>query len=149
MLESAYVLYRAERYDLKGKQVLKTQGKYYLVDTGIRCALAGGRGQDYGFVLENIVYFELLRRGFAVKVGVIAGQEVDFVAVRSGRTIYYQVSATILSEDTRERELRPLRAIADNYEKVVLSMDHTPMNDYEGIRHIHLIDFLLQAEDRD
>ena len=144
MLINAYVLYRAGRYDLKGKQQLKTQGKYYIVDTGIRGELVGRRGQDYGFVLENIVYFELLRRGFDVKIGSLAGQEVDFIATRPGQTMYYQVTATMLAEETRERELRPLRAITNNYEKVVLSMDRTPMADFDGIRSVNLIDFLLE-----
>ncbi|MCL2105688.1 MAG: ATP-binding protein [Oscillospiraceae bacterium] len=144
MLINAYVLYRAGRYDLKGKQQLKTQGKYYIVDTGIRGELVGRRGQDYGFVLENIVYFELLRRGFDVKIGSLAGQEVDFIATRPGQAVYYQVTATMLAEETRERELRPLRAIADNYEKVVLSMDRTPMADFDGIRSVNLISFLLE-----
>jgi predicted AAA+ superfamily ATPase len=143
MLESAYIFYHARRYDLKGKQYLKTQGKYYIVDLGIRGELTGKHGQDYGFMLENIVYFELLRRGFEVAIGNIAGQEVDFVATKSDKTIYYQVTATMLAEETRERELRSLRAIPDNYEKIVLSMDRTPLNDYNGIHHINLLDFLL------
>jgi len=144
MLEKAYVLYRTGRYDLKGKQRLKTQGKYYIVDTGIRGELVGKRGQDYGFVLENIVYFELLRRGFDVTIGSIAGYEVDFVATKPDKTIYYQVTATMLADETRERELRPLKAISDNYEKVVLSMDKTPLTDYDGIQNINILDFLLQ-----
>ena len=144
MLESAFVLYRAGRYDLKGKQNLKTQGKYYIVDTGIRSELVGRRGQDYGFVLENIVYFELLRRGFTVKVGSLAGKEIDFFAVKPDKTVYYQVTVTMLTDETRERELRPLRAIPDNYEKVILSMDKTPMIDYDGIRNENLLEFLVQ-----
>ena len=147
MLEKAYILYRAGRFDLKGKQNLKTQGKYYIVDTGIRDTLVGRRGQDYGFVLENIVYFELLRRGFAVKVGSVAGKEVDFVAEKPGKTVYYQVTATMLAPETRERELRALKAIPDNYEKVVLSMDRTFMTDYDGIKNVNLLDFLLESED--
>lgn len=143
MLENAYVLYRCGRYDLKGKQRLKIQGKYYFVDTGIRGELVGQRGQDYGYVLENIVYFELRRRGFEVAVGSLPGQEVDFVATKPKKTVYYQVTATMLAEETRERELRPLRAISDNYEKVVLSMDRTPMTDYDGIQGVNLLDFLI------
>jgi len=144
MLENAYALYRAGRYDLRGKQNLKTQGKYYIVDTGIRNELVGKRGQDYGFVLENIVYFELIRRGFTVKTGSLSGLEVDFVALKPDITVYYQVTATMLAEETRERELRPLRAITDNYEKIVLSMDTTPMTDYDGIQNVNLLEFLLQ-----
>lgn len=144
MLEEAYVYYRAGRYSLKRKQNLKTQGKYYMIDMGIRNELVGRRGQDYGFVLENIVYFELLRRGFDVRVGSLPGLEVDFVAVRPDKTVYYQVTATMLAEETKERELRPLKAIKDNYEKVVLSMDRTPLKDYDGIQNMNIIDFLLQ-----
>jgi hypothetical protein len=143
LLENAFVLYRAARFNLKGKQQLKTHGKYYIVDTGIRGELVGKRGQDYGATLENIVYFELRRRGFDVKVGSLAGLEVDFVATKPDTTIYYQVTATMLAEETRERELRPLRTIKDNYEKVVLSMDRTPLTDYDGIKNINLLDFLL------
>ena len=144
MLTNAYVFYRVGRYDLKGKQQLKTQGKYYIVDTGIRGELVGKRGQDYGFVLENVVYFELLRRGFEVKIGSLSGLEIDFIATKPDQTIYYQVTATMLSDDVRERELRPLKAIADNYEKVVLSLDRTPMTDFDGIRNVNLLDFLLE-----
>ena len=144
MLENAYVLYRCGRYDLKGKQRLKTQGKYYIVDTGIRGELVGRRGQDYGFTLENIVYFELRRRGFDLSVGSIHGHEVDFVATRSDKTVYYQVTATMLAEETRERELRPLKAIPDNYEKVILSMDRTPFTDYDGIKNVNIMDFLIE-----
>jgi predicted AAA+ superfamily ATPase len=143
LLERAYVLYRAGRYDLKGKQQLKTQGKYYMVDMGIRGELVGRRGQDYGSVLENIVYFELMRRDFEVKIGSLSGLEVDFVATKPDRTVYYQVTATMLAEETRQRELRPLKAIADNYEKIVLSMDRTPLTDYDGIKNVNLLDFLL------
>ncbi|MDR2711799.1 MAG: ATP-binding protein [Clostridiales bacterium] len=145
LLENAYILYRAARFDLKGKQQLKTQGKYYIVDTGIRGELTGKRGQDYGSVLENIVYFELLRRGFDVKTGSLSGQEVDFVATKPDKTVYYQVTATMLSDETRKRELRSLSAIPDNYEKVVLSMDRTPFTDYDGIKNINLLDFLLSG----
>jgi len=144
MLENAYILYRVGRYNLRGKQNLKTQGKYYIVDTGIRSELAGRRGQDYGFVLENIVYFELLRRGFTVKIGYLSGQEVDFVAIKPDKTAYYQVTATMLADETRERELRTLRAIPDNYEKTVLSMDKTPLTDYDGIKNVNLLEFLIQ-----
>ncbi|MDR1664107.1 MAG: ATP-binding protein [Clostridiales bacterium] len=146
MLENAFILYRARRYDLKGKLHLKTQEKYYFVDTGIRNDLIGIRNKDYGFVLENIVYFELLRRGYEVAIGKLGTLEVDFVAVKPDRTVYYQVAATMLSDEVLERELKPLRDIPDNYEKVVLSMDRTPVTDYNGIRNINLIDFLLSKE---
>ena len=144
MLENAFILYRAGRCDVRGKQNLKTHGKYYIVDTGIRSELVGRRGQDYGSVLENIVYFELLRRGYTVRVGSLSGLEIDFVATRHDETIYFQVTATMMAEESAARELRPLQIIADNYEKVVLSMDRTPMKDFDGIKSINLLDFLLE-----
>lgn len=146
MLENAFVLYRARRYDLKGKLHLKTLEKYYLVDTGIRNELARMRGDDYGHTLENIVYFELLRRGYEVSIGKLGPYEVDFVATKPEKTVYYQVTATMLADETRERELRPLRGIPDNYEKTVLSMDRTPYKDFDGIRNVNILDFLLADE---
>ena len=145
MLENAFVIYRANRYDLKGKLFLKTLEKYYFVDTGIRNQLTGLRNTDYGHVLENIVYFELLRRGFAVSIGKVGTFEVDFVATKPNEKIYYQVSATIMDKETRERELRPLQAINDHYEKVILTMDKTIYNDFNGIKNINVIDFLLAS----
>lgn len=144
MLESAYVLYHVGCYDLKSKQNLKAQGKYYIVDTGLCSGLAGRRGQNYSFVLENIVFFELLRRGFTVKTGSLPGQEVDFVANKPGKTVYYQVAANMQAEEARERELSPLRAIPDNNEKIVLSMDKAPLPDYDGIKNVNLLEFLLE-----
>jgi predicted AAA+ superfamily ATPase len=146
LLESAFILYKARRYDVKGKIHLKTQEKYYLVDTGIRNELLGFRGGDYGSMLENVVYFELLRRGFEVSIGKIGALEVDFVATKPDKVLYCQVTASMLDENTRERELAPLRGIADNYEKIVLSMDRTPVTDFEGIRNVNLLDFLLSDE---
>lgn len=143
MLENAFILYRARRYDLKGKLHLKTQEKYYLVDTGLRNEVIGMRGRDYGYTLENIVYLELLRRGYEVSIGKLGTYEIDFVATKPGKIVYYQVTATMLSEETRVRELRSLQKIPDNYEKIVLSMDRTPFNDFDGIRHINILDFLL------
>lgn len=144
MLENAFIIYRANRYDLKGKLFLKTYEKYYVVDTGIRNQLTGLRNTDYGHILENIVYFELLRRGFSVSIGKIGNLEVDFVATKADKKIYYQVSASIMDKDTRERELRPLREISDNYEKVILTMDRTIYSDFEGIKNINIIDFLIE-----
>ena len=143
MLENAFIIYRASRFDLKGKLFLKTLEKYYIVDTGIRNQLTGLRNTDYGHMLENIVYFELLRRGYDVSVGKIGSLEVDFVATKSDKKTYYQVSATIMNEETRLRELRPLQAIPDYYEKVVLTMDQSIYEDFEGIRSMNIIDFLL------
>jgi len=144
MLENAFIIYRVNRYDLKGKLFLKTYEKYYVVDTGIRNQLTGLRNTDYGHILENIVYFELLRRGFSVSIGKIGNLEVDFVATKADKKIYYQVLASIMDKDTRERELRPLREISDNYEKVILTMDRTIYDDFEGIKNINIIDFLIE-----
>lgn len=144
MLESAFIIYKASRYDLKGKLHLKTLEKYYIVDTGIRNQLLGFRSGDYGHILENVVYLELLRRGYEVSIGKIGTLEIDFVATKLDKKVYYQVSASILSEDTKERELRPLRSVGDNYEKVVLTMDKTFIKDFEGIKNVNIIDFLLE-----
>lgn len=143
MLSDAFIFYRAERYDIKGKQYLKTQEKYYIVDIGLRNALLGFHGGDYGHILENIVYLELRRRGYEVGVGKLGTLEVDFVATKPGRKVYYQVSASILDEMTRARELAPLRKIPDQYEKVILTMDRTFVKDFDGIRNVNIIDFLL------
>lgn len=144
MLENAFIIYKANRYDLKGKMFLKTLEKYYVVDMGIRNRLTGLQGKDYGHVLENIIYLELLRRGYEVTIGKIGTLEVDFVATKTNERIYYQVSATILDEKTLERELRPLQSIADNYPKYILTMDQTIFNDYAGIKIMNIIDFLLE-----
>lgn len=144
MLENAFIIYKANRYDLKGKMFLKTLEKYYIVDIGIRNRLIGLRNTDYGHVLENIVYLELLRRGYEVTIGKIGSLEVDFVASKPNEKIYYQVSATIMDEKTRVRELRPLESISDNYPKYILTMDQTVFNDYSGIRVKNIIDFLLE-----
>lgn len=144
MLENAYIIYKANRYDLKGKMYLKTLEKYYIVDIGIRNQLTGLRNTDFGHVLENIVYLELIRRGYSVSIGKVGTLEVDFIATKPNEKIYYQVSATILDDTIRERELRPLQAIQDNYPKCILTMDHTVFDDYGGIKVRNIIDFLLE-----
>lgn len=143
-LQKAFIIYKAERYDIKGKQYLSSLGKYYLVDVGLRNALLGYRNADYGRILENVVFLELLQRGYDVSVGKINSLEVDFIATKPDSKIYIQVSASILDENTRERELRPLQQIDDNYEKIVLTMDESFITDYQGIRTTNIIDFLLQ-----
>jgi uncharacterized protein len=143
MLESAFIIYRVNRFDIKGKQYLKTQEKFYLVDSGIRYSLTGQRNTDYGHVLENIIYLELLRRGYEVSIGKVGTLEIDFVATKANEKIYYQVSATILDSTTRDRELAPLQVIKDNYKKVILTMDKSVFTDYEGITCVNIIDFLL------
>jgi predicted AAA+ superfamily ATPase len=144
LLEKAYVVYQAPRYDIKGRELLKTLSKYYVVDTGVRNMLLGYGDTDLGHVIETVVYFELLRRGFQVFFGKYYDREVDFFAVRQEKKIYYQVSLSILDERVRERELAPLRAIKDNHEKIILSMDRNFVTDYDGIRLVHIIDFLLE-----
>ncbi|MBP8864999.1 MAG: ATP-binding protein [Acetobacterium sp.] len=144
MLSNAFIIYKANRYDLKGKMFLKTLEKYYIVDMGIRNQLTGLRNTDYGHVLENLVYLELLRRGYEVAIGKIGSLEVDFIATKTDEKVYYQVSATILDEKTRARELRPLEAISDNYPKYILTMDHTLFNDYSGIKSKNILEFLLE-----
>ncbi|WP_287771324.1 ATP-binding protein [Megasphaera sp.] len=146
MLRDAYIFYRADRYDIKGKLYLKTLEKYYIVDNGLRNALLGFHGGDYGHVLENLVYLELLRRGYEVGVGKLGNLEVDFIASKPTRKVYYQVSASIMDEKTRDRELTPLQQIPDQYEKVVLTMDRTYIKDFNGIRNVNIIDFLLAEE---
>lgn len=143
MLEKAYIIYRASRYDLKGKMHLKTQEKFYIVDSGIRNELLDFRSGDYGHILENIVYIELIRRGYRVSVGKIDNLEVDFVADGNEGRVYYQVAATILDEKTKARELRPFKNIKDYYEKVILTMDRTHIRDFDGIRNVNIVDFLL------
>jgi len=145
-LERAYVFYGVNRYDIKGKQYLKTQSKYYMVDTGIRNMLLGYRDVDRGHILENVVYFELLRRGYDVAIGKAGEKEVDFIAISPEEKKYYQVTESMMGESTRERELDPLRNINDNYEKTVLSMDRSFISSYDGIKVINLVDFLLMGE---
>lgn len=146
MLEEAFIFYRAKRFDIKGKMYLKTLEKFYIVDNGLRNALLGFRNGDYGHILENVVYLELLRRGYEVGVGKVGNLEVDFVAQKPERKVYYQVSATVLDDSTRERELLPLQKIPDQYEKVLLTMDRNYIQDFNGIRNRNIIDFLLEEE---
>ncbi|MGN0180665.1 MAG: ATP-binding protein [Monoglobaceae bacterium] len=142
LLES-YVFYDIKRFDIKGKEMLRTLGKYYIVDIGLRNYLLGFRNRDTGHVLENIVYFELIRRGYDVAVGKVDSKEVDFIADKADERIYIQVTETMVSEDVRKRELEPLRKIRDNYEKIVLSLDTGLENSFEGIKSINLIDWLI------
>lgn len=145
MLENAYIIYSAKRYDLKGKQILKSLGKYYIVDTGIRNQLTGLRNTDYGHILENVVFFELLRRGYDVTIGKSDKLEIDFIATKSDEKMYIQVSASIMDENVQTRELRPLLATQDAYPKIILTMDRLLYNDIEGVKIINIIDFLLNS----
>ena len=145
-LEKAYIIYKVDRYDIKGKEQLKTLSKYYVTDTGIRNALMGYSDNDIGHVLETIVYLELRRRGYQVFIGKWYNKEVDFLAVRQDTKKYYQVTLSMLSEAVRERELTPLVRIKDNYEKIILSLDKTYITNHAGIRFQNVIDFLLESQ---
>lgn len=143
MLRSAFIVSSVGRYDVKGKQLLKTLGKNYIVDIGFRNMLLGYRDVDRGHILENIVYLELIRRDYKVYIGKVGDTEIDFVAEKPNEKLYIQVTESMQSLETRERELRPLRMISDNYEKIVLSMDRSYINSYDGIKALNLIDWLL------
>ena len=144
MLEKAYIIYQVKRYDIKGKEQLKNLAKYYVVDTGIRNMLMGYSDTDLGHIIETVVYFELIRRGYQVFIGKWYELEVDFIAVKQDGKKYYQVCLTLMDEKVKERELAPLKAIPDNYEKTIISMDKTYMTDYEGIKFENIIDFLME-----
>ena len=142
-LLEAYFFYDIKRFDIKGKEFLRTLGKYYIVDIGLRNYLLGFRNRDNGHVLENIIYFELLRRGYDVSIGKIDNAEIDFIANKADEKIYIQVTESMMNEDVRRRELAPLQKINDNYEKIVLSMDTGMDTSYEGIKSINIIDWLI------
>ena len=144
MLENAFIEYKADRSDIRNKSILPTVGKYYMCDTGIRNIILGFRNIDEGHLLENIVYLELLRRGYKVSIGKTLDYEVNFVAENVNEIKYYQVSQTIRDEKVRERELRSLESIKDNYEKTIITTDKTINNDYNGIKVVNIIDFLLE-----
>ena len=142
LLES-YFFYEIKRFDIKGKAFLRTLGKYYIVDIGLRNYLLGFRDRDSGHALENIVYFELLRRGYDVSIGKVDQSEVDFIATKADDKLYVQVTESMTGEDVRKKELAPLQKINDNYEKIVLSMNPGMDSSYEGIKSINLIDWLI------
>jgi predicted AAA+ superfamily ATPase len=141
-LSDSYLFYKVQRYDIKGRTHLKSESKYYICDTGLRNMILGTQGKDLGHQIENLVYLELLRRGYTVNIGKSGrGTEVDFVAVRDKQTEYYQVSATVLDEGVLKRELTPLKQIRDNYPKFLLTLDDFT-GDHDGIRQLNLIDWL-------
>ena len=142
-LTEAFVLYKAGRYDVKGKQYLKSLEKYYLVDISLRRLLLGDKNTDIGHILENIVYLELIRRGYAVTIGKVDDKEIDFIAETGGDKIYYQVSASVLDPATFAREIEPLKKANDHYPKFILSMDEMPMGE-DGIKQVNIVDFLLE-----
>lgn len=142
LLES-YFYYDIKRFDIKGKEYLRTLGKYYIVDIGLRNYLLGFRNRDSGHAIENVVYFELLRRGYDVAIGKVDNAEVDFIATKADDKLYVQVTESMASEDVRRRELAPLQKINDNYEKIVLSLDTGLDASYDGIKSLNLINWLL------
>lgn len=143
MLRNAYIIYSIERYDIKGKQLLKTLGKNYVTDIGFRNILLGYKDADRGHIIENIVFLELIRRGYKVYIGKVYDTEIDFIAEKTTERLYIQVTESLVNEGTKARELRSLKMIPDNHEKMILSMDHDFNNSYDGIKSLNLIDWLL------
>ncbi|MBQ5344584.1 MAG: ATP-binding protein, partial [Acidaminococcaceae bacterium] len=143
-LMESYIVYQAKRFNIRGKQYLKTLEKYYAVDTGLRYLLLGSSGTDVGHILENIVYLELLRRGFSVYVGKLDELEVDFVAKNQNGLQYIQVAASVRDDKTLQRELTSLQRISDNYPKLILTLDDDPEADYDGIRRTNALEWLLE-----
>lgn len=145
-LMEAFILYKASRYDIKGKQRLSSGAKYYVSDIGLRYYLLGSKNADQGHILENIVYLELLRRGYEVYVGKVDNSEVDFIAINEKGEEYYQVAYTVMDEKVLERELKSLENIKDHNPKYLLTMDFTPYTSYNGIKQINLLNWLLNKE---
>ena len=143
-LTESYIFNRVSRYDIKGKQYLETGEKYYATDVTMRYALLGRKNLDVGHILENVVYLELIRRGYRVYIGKIGDNEVDFIAINKEGREYYQVSYTTRDEKTLERELSSLQKISDHYPKFILTMDMDPVADYEGIKRINVLEWLVK-----
>lgn len=143
MLENAFIIYKAQRYDVKGKEVLKSLEKYYLADTGLKNTITGYNLENYGHTIENVVYLELIRRGYQVYVGKCDNKEIDFVAINEQETRYFQVSETLTDEKTRAREISAFQSTKDFYEKTIITTDTTYVTNVNGIKIINLIDFLL------
>ncbi|MBO4385722.1 MAG: ATP-binding protein [Treponema sp.] len=139
----AFIFYEVPRFDVRGNEILKTLGKYYLADTGLRNILIGSRTDDFGHVLENLVYLELKRRGCQVYVGKAGEAEIDFVTKKGGAIEYYQVSASILDESTRRRELEAFSNVRDNYPKYILTLDDFDFGALNGIQHKNIIEWML------
>lgn len=142
-LIESYVIYQATRYNIKGKEYLKKYEKYYIVDIGLRYALLGTRVYDVGHILENVIYLELIRRGYEVYIGKINDLEVDFVAMLDNNVYYFQVAATVRDNKTLEREITPLVKINDHYQKFILTLDDDPEANYNGIRRVNALEWLL------
>ena len=143
-LEESFIVYRANRYNIKGKEYLKSLEKYYVADIGLRNFMLGKKSMDVGHILENIIYLELIRRGYSVYVGKIDDMEIDFVAQNSQGNTYIQVAASVRDENTLKRELRSLQAVKDNYPKMILTLDDDPESDYNGILRKNALEWLLE-----
>lgn len=143
-LVECFLFYRVERYDIRGKERLKIGHKYYITDLGIRHLLIGLRGGDLGHLLENVVYLELIRRGYQVMVGKMGDAEVDFIALKSGQPTYFQISLSVRDDATLQRELEPLLQISDHYPKYLLTLDPDPLVLHEGIQQLYALDWLLK-----
>lgn len=145
-LENAYILYRCSRYDIQGKELLKTQEKFYLADTALRYSVLGFTMTSVAAMLENVVYLELRRRGYSVNIGKTADGEIDFIAKKQSEKLYVQVTREITSPETEQREYSRLLEIRDNYPKYLLTTDNFAGGNYEGIKTMHVADFLLSSE---
>lgn len=143
-LKESFIFYSVERFDIVGKQLLKINNKLYMVDMGIRNHILPRKRYDLGFTIENIVFLELMRKGYKINIGKYGATEVDFVVQKEGVLTYYQVTADMTAKETFEREMKPLRSIPDNYEKVVLTLDHFSLGNYDGIKIVNVIDWLLE-----
>lgn len=143
-LINSFILYHVGRYDVKGKQHLKTGEKYYVVDIGLRYFLLGSQKTDWGHVLENIIYLELLRRGYEIYIGKVGTLEVDFVAIKDGNTEYYQIAQTVSLPETLTRELKPLESIKDHNPKFLITLDDVPVTSHKGIKQINALDWLCE-----
>lgn len=143
-LKESFIFYSVERFDIVGKQLLKINNKLYMVDMGIRNHILPRKRYDLGFTIENIVFLELMRKGYKINIGKYGATEVDFVVQKEGVLTYYQVTADMTAKETFEREMKPLRSIPDNYEKVVLTLDHFSLGNYDGIKVVNVIDWLLR-----
>lgn len=144
VLKESFIFYSVERFDIVGKQLLKINNKLYMVDMGIRNHILPRKRYDLGFTIENIVFLELMRKGYKINIGKYGATEVDFVVQKEGVLTYYQVTADMTAKETFEREMKPLRSIPDNYEKVVLTLDHFSLGNYDGIKVVNVIDWLLE-----
>ncbi|MEG0912233.1 MAG: ATP-binding protein [Oscillospiraceae bacterium] len=141
-LAESFIFYPVERFDIVGKQLLKANKKWYMVDLGLRNHILPRKSYDLGFSIENVVYFELLRRGYKVNIGKYGAGEVDFVAQKQGTLVYYQVTADMTAQETFAREMKPLKNIRDNYEKIVLTLDRFSLGNFDGIQVLNVVDWL-------